>query len=254
MEQTLIIGLAQAPAKRGDIEANLRAHLMHVEQSSQLRANLVVFPELSLTGYELDLADELAFDPSTSAIKALSASATTHNITVIAGCPLAVPDSKPHIAAVICFPNGEIEFYSKQYLHDGEGTYCAAGETNHLLNINNTRIALAVCADFAKPQHAQGAADSEAELYLVSALISPSGFIPDANILSGLARNHAFPVLLCNHISKTGGWDTCGKNSVWNAQGELVGTSDNAQQGVLICTISKNHLSAQFHSLPETGY
>ena len=88
-----------------------------------------------------------------------------------------MPGSKPHIAAVICFPNGEIEFYSKQYLHDGEGTYCAAGETNHLLNINNTRIALAVCADFAKPQHAQGAADSEAELYLVSALISPSGFI-----------------------------------------------------------------------------
>lgn len=253
MEQTLIIGLAQAPAKRGDIKANLRTHLMHVEQSSQLGANLVVFPELSLTGYELDLADELAFDPSTPAIKALSASATTHNITVIAGCPLAVPDSKPYIAAVICFPNGEIEFYSKQYLHDGEGAYCAAGKNNYVLNINNKRIALAVCADFTEPEHAQGAADNKADLYLVSALISPTGFTPDANILSGIARNHAFPVLLCNHISKTGGWDTCGKNSAWNAQGELAATSDNAQQGLLICTISKNHLSAQFHSLQESG-
>nr|WP_275666050.1 GDCCVxC domain-containing (seleno)protein [Vibrio sp. Isolate23] len=32
------------------------------------------------------------------------------------------------------------------------------------------------------------------------------------------------------------------------------GTSDNAQQGLLICTMSKNHLSAQFHSLQESGY
>ncbi|NRB66100.1 MAG: carbon-nitrogen hydrolase family protein [Vibrio sp.] len=254
MEQTLIIALAQAPVERGDIETNLRHHLTHVAQSSQLGANLVVFPELSLTGYELDLLDELAFDSSTPAIKSLSAAASEHKITVIAGCPLSNPSSKPTIAAVICFPDGKVEFYSKQYLHDGEDTYCTSGNTHYLFTLNNKRIALAVCADFAQPQHAQSASDNQADLYLVSALISPSGFTADGQILSGIAGHHRLPVLLCNHISKTGEWETCGQNSVWDERGELAGTSNNAQQGVLICTLKNHHLSTQFHSLSQRGH
>lgn len=58
------IALAQSSARLGDVEANTAWHLDTLAEARQAKADLVVFPELSLTGYTLrDLAEEVALDP-----------------------------------------------------------------------------------------------------------------------------------------------------------------------------------------------
>jgi NAD+ synthase (glutamine-hydrolysing) len=58
------VAVAQLDARVGDREANLKAHLRFIDRAIRAKANLIVFPELSLTGYTLrDLADDLALDP-----------------------------------------------------------------------------------------------------------------------------------------------------------------------------------------------
>jgi predicted amidohydrolase len=58
------IALAQIAPKLGDIEANAELHLAVLEKARRKRADLVVFPELGLTGYTLkDLVEEVALDP-----------------------------------------------------------------------------------------------------------------------------------------------------------------------------------------------
>ncbi len=58
------IAVAQTDARVGDVDANLRHHLEITERAKNAGAQLVVFPELSLTGYTLrDLAWEVAIDP-----------------------------------------------------------------------------------------------------------------------------------------------------------------------------------------------
>ncbi|WP_279384647.1 carbon-nitrogen hydrolase family protein [Vreelandella lionensis] len=168
---------------------------------------------------------------------ALTAAAVANNTVVIAGCPLHNPNGKPYIAAVICFPNGEHTFYLKQHLHEGEDVYCAPGTESGLINVNGTRIALAVCADFTHSIHAATAAKQQADVYLASALISPRGYANDAELLATIAKRHQLPVLLANHVSNTGGWQTCGNSGGWNAAGELNVQASGTQPSLVLCRI-----------------
>ncbi|MGP8305319.1 carbon-nitrogen hydrolase family protein [Vibrio sp. YIC-376] len=245
MKSDITISLAQVPVSKGDLGANLSHHLAMIEKSSSYNADVVVFPELSLTGYELEWAQELAMNHESSVFKELSQAAVANKIIVIAGCPLNSNHSdKPTIGAAICFPNGSVEFYSKQYLHEGEEKYCSQGSVDYSINIKGRRIALAICADFCSPEHSNKARESGADLYIASALISDSGFETDAKILSGIAEKHNLPVLLSNHISVTGGWSTCGNNSIWNSSGELVFSSESKEICLVLCTISGHHIQA----------
>jgi predicted amidohydrolase len=56
--------LAQIAPRLGDVDRNLELHLEHIDRARREKADLVIFPELSLTGYTLkDLAGEVALDP-----------------------------------------------------------------------------------------------------------------------------------------------------------------------------------------------
>ncbi|HVO43652.1 MAG TPA: nitrilase-related carbon-nitrogen hydrolase, partial [Aggregatilineales bacterium] len=60
----MTVGLAQIQPRIGDVEANLKIHLEHIEQASKSGVQLLMFPELSLTGYNLmDLVSEVALQP-----------------------------------------------------------------------------------------------------------------------------------------------------------------------------------------------
>ncbi|WP_417594412.1 carbon-nitrogen hydrolase family protein [Oceanospirillum sp.] len=245
MKTDVTISLAQIPVVRGDLKSNLRHHLEMISRSSRHNADVVIFPELSLTGYELDLAARLAFSPEASSFQELSRASVENQIIVIAGCPLSSDcSSKPFIGAVICFPDGSVEFYSKQYLHPGEEQYCLFGPADYFFKVKGHRLALAICADFAEPEHSRRARESGADIYVVSALISGKGFAPDSEILSAIALKHGFAVLLSNHISETGGWETCGNSSVWDSYGERVINSDSADSGLILCTLSGSKAAA----------
>lgn len=223
-------------------KGNLEALLAYVEHAAKRGADVTVFPELSLTGYELKLVASHAIPKSADTFITLSTAATANNIVIIAGCPLISEGNKPHIGAVICFPSGQRDFYAKQHLHEGEDIYCSAGSDSYLLTVNNTRIALAICADFSNPTHAEVATVQQADVYIASALISEAGYETDAELLAGIAKRHQFPVLLSNHISPTGGWQTCGKSGGWNASGELVIAAESTESGIVLCHIKREAL------------
>jgi len=49
---SLKIAVAQIPSVKGDVEANTKTHLTAIAKASVEGVNYIVFPELSLTGYE----------------------------------------------------------------------------------------------------------------------------------------------------------------------------------------------------------
>src|SRR5512138_3027889 len=60
----LNLALAQIATKLGDVHSNLEKHLDFIKQAKAQKADLVVFPELSLTGYVLqDLVATVAHKP-----------------------------------------------------------------------------------------------------------------------------------------------------------------------------------------------
>ncbi|HYA48935.1 MAG TPA: nitrilase-related carbon-nitrogen hydrolase [Burkholderiales bacterium] len=60
------VALAQIAPRLGDVGRNLETHLEFINKARRAKVDLLVFPELSLTGYTLkDLAGEVALDPAT---------------------------------------------------------------------------------------------------------------------------------------------------------------------------------------------
>jgi len=66
------VGLAQVDCELGNIEKNLKKHIDFIKEAKKNNVELVVFPELSLTGYTLrDLVSEVALKCSSSEIEGL---------------------------------------------------------------------------------------------------------------------------------------------------------------------------------------
>ncbi|PMN74072.1 carbon-nitrogen hydrolase family protein [Enterovibrio norvegicus] len=254
MKKNLRIALAQLSVTKGSIRANLQKHIELIELAAEQHANVIVFPELSLTGYEPDLLEELAFTSSDESVLALSRLATYHNMVIVCGLSLqneneaGETQGKPYIAAAICQPSRTVSFYRKQYLHEGEATFCARGKDNVMLSVKGNKLALAICADFSDPQHAKDAQEAGADIYLVSALISQNGYEHDSQLLADIAKTHRFPVLLSNFVGETGGWETAGQNRVWDINGGKSEKGCTILNGILLCSLTGNEvLSSQFH-------
>lgn len=232
--------LVQCPAVKGRIDLNLQNHLKYVALAAENGADIVVFPELSLTGYEPELASDLALDTSADAdpVMLLSEAAQTQGVIVVSGSPLQSDGTRPYIGALISYPSGKTELYRKQHLHPGESDYFIAGNESCFISYKGQQIALAICADFCNPDHAADAKAASADAYLCSVLISENGFALDSQLLQSRALESGFPVLMANYSGETGGWKSSGKSRVWSSDGEVIAASENSESALVLCTLS----------------
>ncbi|WP_427874876.1 carbon-nitrogen hydrolase family protein [Flavobacterium sp. MMS24-S5] len=118
----MILAAAQTKPKRGDISSNLLNHYHLIELAAQNGANLIAFPELSITGYERENAEALVFTEDDYRIDHLKELSVRNNIVIIAGAPIRI-DSKLFIGEFIIAPDDSVSIYTKQFLHEGEGDF-----------------------------------------------------------------------------------------------------------------------------------
>ena len=112
------IAVAQVPSVKGDVDTNIEVHLYAIKKTSGLGVSFIMFPELSLTGYEPELAEELAFSDNDDRLAPLIKAGNNHGIYVAAGAPIK-SESLPYIGAIIIYPDGSVSVYRKMNLHSG---------------------------------------------------------------------------------------------------------------------------------------
>ncbi|UPF04861.1 carbon-nitrogen hydrolase family protein [Pseudomonas mosselii] len=230
-----VFAVAQCAIGDGDLPANLALHLAFMRQAHEHGVDLLLFPELSLTGYAPALASGLAQDLDTPLLAPLRQLAQEAGMTTVVGMPLTVPgQDKPRIAACILHPDGSIAAYTKQHLHTGEDVFFSAGSGGELLSVSGLSVALSVCADFSHPQHAAQAAQRGAQVYATGVLIGEGGYPADSALLQGYAQRHAMSVLMANHGGTTGGWAAAGRSAFWDEQGRCVVAASAAGNRLLI--------------------
>jgi NAD+ synthase (glutamine-hydrolysing) len=143
--------IAQIDCHVGAIEQNLNQHLIFIDQAIANGANLVLFPELSLTGYTLrDLAWDVAIDPRHCKIIAPLIE-RSHKISIVIGF---VESAKNHgiYNSAMFLEDGEIKhihrkIYPPTYGMFEEGRYFSAGKKVAAFDSKLGRFGMLICED-----------------------------------------------------------------------------------------------------------
>ena len=239
------VAAAQCGSYPGEVALNIQNHRRFVVKAAQLGVDYLVFPELSLTGYEPTLAAQLAFSETDLRLKPVIDMARLHQVNLSIGLPVVnAKGGKPYISAAIITKTGLVQFYHKMNLHPGEEVYFSAGDTPSLFTLvkavsrqtssgaqfdNRLSLANAICADCNHPSHVKQAVGLGAQVYVAGALISETGYPADSKNLQNCAREYGILTLMANHNKTTGGWTPCGKSAIWFKDKRLTqaGTSDD---------------------------
>ena len=251
--QDVVIAAAQSLSVPGDIAANIERHLTFMKMAAEQGADFLLFPELSLTGYEPTLAHELAIAVDDPILTPLRDLARELNMVTVVGAPLRSSDSDGVLIAAIVF-EGPLEprAYTKEHLHGGEEKVFSPGLGGAFVNIASEHIGLAVCADFNHVEHGRKAAQAGATLYAASVLISGPGYENDASMLREHARSNGMTVLIANHSGVTGGWQSGGRSALWSSLGERVAELPGADEGLLLARRTQGDWTAWSVQIPAS--
>jgi predicted amidohydrolase len=233
------IAIAQIEAVKGNIEKNIENHLKWIKQAIQNDADMVVFPELSLTGYEQDLAESLATDQDDTRLDEMQNLSDKNKITIGVGLPTR-KEKNVFVSMIIFQPHKERITYAKQYLYPPEKSVFTAGKNPLVLNFETEVVSPAICYEASNKAHYEYASQNNATIYIASVLSSTGGIEAELKKLSDIAKNKKMVTFMANYIGKSGGYECAGRSSVWNEKGELIGQLGDKNEGIIIFdTITK---------------
>jgi len=159
MLEKVNVALAQINCKVGDKKHNISIMKKNIRQAKEKGANLVIFPELSLTGYlNRDVAYELAESIPGPSIHSLEEIAKKESIHIVFGMP--EQSEKAHAVlyntAVLLSPAGLIGKYRKMYLPTHsvfeEKRYFRLGYEAPVFETEMGKMGLTICYDIFFPE------------------------------------------------------------------------------------------------------
>ncbi len=241
----MILAAAQTNPIRGNISKNLENHYLLIKKAAEKGADLIAFPEMSITGYEREDGDRLSFSKNDSRLELLQELANKNNIIIIAGAPIKAAN-KLFIGSFIISPNKPMSIYTKQFLHTSEDEfYDSSFDYNPRIEFDDEVISLAICADIDNPLHAENACNAESTIYIPSIFFSLQG-LPDAYTkLSSYAKSHSMCVLMSNFAGELLDRSAGGKSAFWNNKGEMIVALDDSNTGLLVVEKSGNDWAGQ---------
>jgi predicted amidohydrolase len=227
------IALAQTRPVKGDIAANIADHKRMISLALEHSAELIIFPELSVTGYEPELAKELAIDYNDALLKDFQTLSDSNNCVIAVGMPVRQKDGNA-IGLIFFQPGQSRKLYSKKYLHEDEDPFFVNGCNFPVITIKEEKISPAICYELSIEEHAAAAHDAGGEIYIASVAKTPVGMDKAIERLQAIARDYSMTVLTTNCVGHCDNFVCGGRTSAWNNKGDLLGELDADEEGILL--------------------
>lgn len=203
------IAAAQYTARNRNVAENIAHHLRFIEAASKLNCQLLVFPEMSLTGPET--ASPLPPPPDEELLQPLSFAAARHGMTIVAGLPVEMNGERQKGVAIFV-PGAAIPLT----LHQGQGT-CLTPKARHV----------SVLA----PEAEGSELDPQASLLATGTCTCEFQQQQSVQQLQRLAHKYAIAVLKSNYADGSALWDENGQLIVRADGGELLLTGRKYEGG-----------------------
>ena len=260
----LNVGLAQIYPKLGDVPANLDKHLAYVDQAAGQGVELLVFPELSLTGYQVqDLVPEVAIratadDPVFS--RMLEASKHTD---IVFGFVQEDRRNRFYIASAYLSKGELVHVHHKVYLPTytmfDETRYFAVGDSVRAFDTRYGRVGMLICEDFWHMSPAYLLWLDGADIMIFHSA-SPSRGLDSGDRLGGSRWvelvNQAYGsmftnyVIHCNRVGYEDGKNFWGGSSIVDPNGEFVTQAAYFDEVLSCAQIDLNELHRTRSRLP----
>ena len=218
MREPLVIAVAQPLCMPYDVARNAATHAATVFSAG---ARVVVFPELSLTGYELDAPAITVGDPRLAPL--VEACAETGSLALV-GAPVNGEAGRSHIAMLAVEGTGATVAYHKLYVDATESKWFIPGDRPAVLVVDGWRLGLAICRDTGIPRHRADTAALGIDAYVAATLM----FGHETALQDERARCIAIDlqvwVAVASFAGPTGGGyaETAGASGIWGSDGVVV--------------------------------
>jgi len=218
---------------KGDIEKNVETHKRFIDLAIAHGADTIVFPELSITGYEPELAKELATNKDDHRLDHFQTISDREQVTIAIGMPIR-SETGILIGMTIFQPGSRRQVYCKQHLHADEIPYFVPGNKQLYLSADKNKLAFSICYELSVPEHVANVYKNGANIYLSSVAKTADGVTNAIKTLSATAKQYSMLVIMSNYIGHCDHFDCGGKTSAWNEEGMLIGQLDDSNEGILI--------------------
>jgi predicted amidohydrolase len=220
MADPLIVAAAQPRCVPYDVAENAAAHAEVVRAAS---ARVVVFPELSLTGYELDAPAVAADDRRLTLIA--DACAETATLAIVSA-PVE-GEGGEHIAMMTVDGTGATVAYHKMWLSDAESQRFTPGGKPAVLEVDGWRLGLAICKDTGVSQHASDTAALGIDVYVAGVLDSADRAAIQHQRARRVATDHHVWVVVASFAGATGGGykEAAAQSRIWSPAGAVVASA-----------------------------
>jgi predicted amidohydrolase len=229
-----VYSVAQINSVRENYKKNIEKHMEYIELAAQNDAEIIVFPEMSLTGYERDLARTQSFTKDDGRLECFKKSSSENGIVIVAGAPLLLDDHL-YIASWIFAPTMDPQIYIKKYLHPGEElVFQTTTQYDPSIELNDEQISFAICYDIERDEHIESAKKRNADIYAASIFYSQKGIRSGLNRLQQIAKENALMVLMSNYAGQCWGQAAGGCSSIWSRNGKLIIAADSHSECLIV--------------------
>ena len=218
MREPLTIAVAQPGTLAMDVAANALTHAAAIRAAD---ARVVVFPELSLTGYELDAPDVDLDDERLAPIVAACADTSS---TALIGAPVAADGGGSNNALLAVDGSGVTIAYRKVWVDATEEGRFRPGAAPAVLAVDGWRLGMAICKDTGIARHAADTAALGIHAYVAGTLMFDHEIELQDERARRIATEHGIPVAFASFAGPTGGGyvRTAGNSGIWDAEGAVI--------------------------------
>ena len=235
------IAAAQIACTLCDRTANLRKMREFAAGAKEAGAALVLFPEMSDTGYAMEVIRATATSWDTGAVPELKAIARDLSLTIVSGVSEREADNIYNTQVVIG-PEGEIlGKYRKTHLFGpiGEDQTCAAGACLTSIGLGSFVAGLTICYDLRFPEiYRLLAVDRGVNLFLNSSAWP----FPRLEHLRVLATARAIEnqsyLVLANRVGRDNGAPFCGSSAIIDPYGVTIAAASPDREELLVAEAS----------------
>lgn len=217
MRAPLTLAVAQPFCFAADVATNALIHAAMVRTAG---SRVVIFPELSLTGYELAAASITADDHQ---LAPLVQACREEKAVALAGAPVRGRDGRDYIATLAIDGDHATVAYHKMWLHPPEPDRFSPGDKPAAVEVDGWRLGLAICKDSGISEHAWATASLGIDAYLASTLFSLGGAARRDARMRAIAAEHGIWVAAASFAGPTGEHTMAsGGSGIWAPGGDLV--------------------------------